>query len=60
MAQEWCEDVIVGDIEQLDLKGALGRRFDVILFLDILEHLKDPLDGFCATPSTFSPIGVMW
>ncbi len=43
MAQEWCEDVIVGDIEQLDLKGALGRRFDVILFLDILEHLKDPL-----------------
>ena len=43
IAQEWCEDVIVGDIEQLDLKGALGRRFDVILFLDILEHLKDPL-----------------
>jgi 2-polyprenyl-3-methyl-5-hydroxy-6-metoxy-1,4-benzoquinol methylase len=43
IAQDWCEDVIVGDIEQLDLKGALGRRFDVILFLDILEHLKDPL-----------------
>jgi len=43
MAQEWCEDVVVGDIEQLDLKGALGRHFDVILFLDILEHLKDPL-----------------
>jgi len=42
-AQEWCQEVIVGDIEQLDLKGALGRRFDVILFLDILEHLKDPL-----------------
>jgi 2-polyprenyl-3-methyl-5-hydroxy-6-metoxy-1,4-benzoquinol methylase len=43
LAQEWCEDVIVGDLEQLDLKGALGRTFDVILFLDILEHLKDPL-----------------
>jgi O-antigen biosynthesis protein len=43
IAQEWCEDVVVGDVEQLDLKGALGRRFDVILFLDILEHLKDPL-----------------
>jgi SAM-dependent methyltransferase/uncharacterized protein YjiS (DUF1127 family) len=43
IAREWCEDVVVGDIEQLDLKGALGRRFDVILFLDILEHLKDPL-----------------
>jgi 2-polyprenyl-3-methyl-5-hydroxy-6-metoxy-1,4-benzoquinol methylase len=43
IAREWCEDVVVGDLEQLDLKGALGRRFDVILFLDILEHLKDPL-----------------
>jgi 2-polyprenyl-3-methyl-5-hydroxy-6-metoxy-1,4-benzoquinol methylase len=43
IAQQWCEDVVVGDLEQLDLKGALGRQFDVILFLDILEHLKDPL-----------------
>jgi O-antigen biosynthesis protein len=43
IADQWCEEVIVGDVEQLDLKGALGRRFDVILFLDILEHLKDPL-----------------
>jgi 2-polyprenyl-3-methyl-5-hydroxy-6-metoxy-1,4-benzoquinol methylase len=43
IAGEWCEDVVVGDLEELDLKGALGRRFDVILFLDILEHLKDPL-----------------
>ena len=59
MAQEWCEDVIVGDIEQLDLKGALGRRFDAILFLDILEHLKDPLTVFTA-PSIFCPIGGMW
>jgi 2-polyprenyl-3-methyl-5-hydroxy-6-metoxy-1,4-benzoquinol methylase len=43
MAEQWCEEVIVGDVEQLDLKGTLGRRFDAILFLDILEHLKDPL-----------------
>jgi 2-polyprenyl-3-methyl-5-hydroxy-6-metoxy-1,4-benzoquinol methylase len=43
LAQQWCEDVVVGDLELLDLKGALGRQFDVILFLDILEHLKDPL-----------------
>jgi 2-polyprenyl-3-methyl-5-hydroxy-6-metoxy-1,4-benzoquinol methylase len=43
LAREWCEDVVVGDLELLDLKGVLGRSFDVILFLDILEHLKDPL-----------------
>jgi 2-polyprenyl-3-methyl-5-hydroxy-6-metoxy-1,4-benzoquinol methylase len=43
LAKQWCEDVVVGDLDVLDLKGALGRSFDVILFLDILEHLKDPL-----------------
>ena len=57
MAQEWCEDVIVGDIEQLDLKGALGRRFDVILFLDILEHLKDPLTVLRGALDLFSDRG---
>jgi 2-polyprenyl-3-methyl-5-hydroxy-6-metoxy-1,4-benzoquinol methylase len=43
LAAEWCEDVVVGDIEELDLETELGRTFDVILFLDILEHLRDPL-----------------
>jgi 2-polyprenyl-3-methyl-5-hydroxy-6-metoxy-1,4-benzoquinol methylase len=43
IAGQWCQDVVVGDIEQLDLKRTLGRQFDVILFLDVLEHLKDPL-----------------
>ncbi len=42
-AAEWCEHVIVGDVEQLDLAEALGRTFDVILFLDVLEHLRDPV-----------------
>ncbi len=42
-ARAWCEDVVVGDVETIDLKEALGRTFDVILFLDILEHLRDPL-----------------
>jgi len=42
-AQKWCEHVVVGDVEELDLKAALDHTFDVILFLDILEHLRDPL-----------------
>jgi 2-polyprenyl-3-methyl-5-hydroxy-6-metoxy-1,4-benzoquinol methylase len=43
-AQCFCEHVIVGDLEQLDLGDALGKaRFDVIVAADVLEHLKDPV-----------------
>lgn len=42
-ATEWCEEVIVGDVEQLDFADTLDMKFDVILFLDILEHLRDPV-----------------
>jgi len=41
--EEYCERVIVGDIEQIDLQHELGEeRFDVILSADVLEHLRDP------------------
>src|SRR5215218_2291606 len=43
-AEKHCERVIVGDVEDLDLSGKLDdESFDVIVFGDILEHLKDPL-----------------
>jgi 2-polyprenyl-3-methyl-5-hydroxy-6-metoxy-1,4-benzoquinol methylase len=39
-----CERVIVADVEDLDLTAALeGQRFDFILLLDVLEHLRNPL-----------------
>jgi methionine biosynthesis protein MetW len=43
-AEKRCERVIVGDVENLDLGEELdGESFDVIVFGDALEHLKDPL-----------------
>ena len=40
-----CERVIVGDVEHLDLGAELDEgSFDVVLFGDVLEHLKDPLN----------------
>jgi O-antigen biosynthesis protein len=43
-AEKHCERVIVGDVEDLDLSEMLGdEAFDVIVFGDTLEHLKDPL-----------------
>ena len=56
-ATEWCEDVVVGDVEALDLAAALGRTFDVILFLDVLEHLRDPLAVLRASLDLLSEYG---
>jgi 2-polyprenyl-3-methyl-5-hydroxy-6-metoxy-1,4-benzoquinol methylase len=43
-AQRACERVVVGDVERLDLESVLeGRRFDFVLLLDVLEHLREPL-----------------
>lgn len=43
-AERFCERVIVGDLDSLDLAAELGDdRFDVIVAADVLEHLKDPL-----------------
>jgi O-antigen biosynthesis protein len=42
-AQAYCERVIVGNAETLDLDEQLdGERFDAVLFADVLEHLRDP------------------
>lgn len=43
-AAEFCERMIVGDLDTLDLAAELGDdRFDAIVAADVLEHLKDPL-----------------
>ena len=43
-AEGRCERVIVGNVERLDLGAELDEgSFDIILFGDVLEHLKDPL-----------------
>lgn len=38
-----CDEVIIGDIEKIDLP--YKEKFDVIIFGDILEHLKEPLNA---------------
>lgn len=42
-AARFCEQVVVGDVEELDLREELNQdQFDWLLFLDVLEHLRDP------------------
>jgi len=43
-AEEHCEQVVIADVEELDVREAFGGLdFDVVLLLDVLEHLRDPL-----------------
>jgi len=36
--------LVIGDVDHLDLLEAFGdERFDVVVFGDVLEHLRDPL-----------------
>jgi 2-polyprenyl-3-methyl-5-hydroxy-6-metoxy-1,4-benzoquinol methylase len=43
-AKEFCDDVIIGNAEDLDLESLLAdRSFDVAVFGDVLEHMSDPL-----------------
>jgi 2-polyprenyl-3-methyl-5-hydroxy-6-metoxy-1,4-benzoquinol methylase len=45
-ARPYCENLIIGNIENLDLSMKLGdKRFDVITFADVLEHLYEPTEA---------------
>lgn len=42
-ARKYCERVIVGNIEQVDLAEHLPeQQYDIVMFADVLEHLYDP------------------
>jgi GT2 family glycosyltransferase len=42
-AAEVAERVVTGDLDSMDLAAELGEdRFDVVLAVDVLEHLKSP------------------
>ncbi len=44
IAEQFCERVIVADLDLLDIDEALGDdTFDVIIAADVLEHLRNPL-----------------
>jgi methionine biosynthesis protein MetW len=51
-------EVLTGDLETMDLPGSLGEAsFDVVVFADVLEHLRDPLPVLRATHRLLRPNG---
>jgi len=59
-AKPFCEELFVGDIEQLDLDNKLDHKsFDVILLGDVLEHLKDPSEVLRRLHKFLKPSGYL-
>jgi len=43
IAQNYCTELVRGDVESIELKPQYNNYFDFIIFADILEHLRDPI-----------------
>ena len=42
VAEQYCDDIISGDVEQISKLPYPNEFFDVIVYSDVLEHLKRP------------------
>lgn len=41
-AEQFAKKIIIGDIEDEDVLAQINQKFDVILFIHVLEHLVNP------------------
>ncbi len=61
VARQWAADVVVGDADGTDVWEALGAHpaapFEVALFGDVLEHLRDPLSALRSAARLVAPTG---
>jgi len=60
LASVYAEDYFVGDIETYNWEKQWGNvKFDVIMFADVLEHLKDPQKMLRITKKYLAPKGII-
>lgn len=60
LAEPWVERVVLGNFDDGTLWGELeGEFFDVVLFGDVLEHLRDPLVTLCDAVKHLVPSGTV-
>jgi 2-polyprenyl-3-methyl-5-hydroxy-6-metoxy-1,4-benzoquinol methylase len=59
-AEPALDKLVVGDLEALDLTAEFaGDQFDVIVFGDVLEHLRDPLPVLRGVRDLLAPGGAV-
>lgn len=57
-ARSYCEKIIIGDVEQINLLEELSDlQFDTIICADVLEHLTDPWKLVKTLTSKLAPNG---
>jgi len=57
-AEKYCERVIVGNMEEMNYAKVLGNeKYDIVIFGDVLEHLKDPAKILMAIRPFLSDFG---
>jgi 2-polyprenyl-3-methyl-5-hydroxy-6-metoxy-1,4-benzoquinol methylase len=56
-AGPYLERLIVGDVEDSAVWVSLSGKFDFVLFLDVLEHLYDPLQSLGRAHGVLQPRG---
>jgi 2-polyprenyl-3-methyl-5-hydroxy-6-metoxy-1,4-benzoquinol methylase len=59
LAEAWCAEVIVGDLESDADLAALPRGFDAVVIGDVLEHLTDPWRVLRELRGVLAPGGVV-
>lgn len=42
VAEKYCKDIFIGNVESIKLQEEYENYFDFIIFADVLEHLKEP------------------
>lgn len=57
LAKEALRHVYIGSIEDDNLLSQITDSYDVILFMDVLEHLKDPFSILVKVKKLLSPNG---
>lgn len=57
LAEEHCVEVVVGDLESKQARETLPGGQDVVLFGDVLEHLRDPLPVLRWAQTRLAPRG---
>jgi 2-polyprenyl-3-methyl-5-hydroxy-6-metoxy-1,4-benzoquinol methylase len=58
-AADHCDQIVQGDIEDFDRWSQLSPPYDILTFLDVLEHLKDPETVLARSWPLLTPDGVL-
>ena len=58
-ARKHLDKVLLGDLAKVDLAPIADRPFDVVLMIDVLEHLVDPVSALLRMTDLLKPGGLV-